>query len=344
MACMRKKHEPSTIRTSLRSRASLVAFGWTDKQIRAAVKGQHIRRVHHGWYIPQALWDGLFWEQQHLAHVMAVVNDAQEPGPVAARESAAVVHGLPLYRYRPDRVHVICAADERVSSTADVMRHYGPLEPSDITSVNGIRCTSLARTVVDVARTCKLETAVACADAALRQVAVTGSDPFAYDANAAERLRREMKEVMSRMPRASGIRIARWVVDFADGRAQSVGESVSRLRLVQLGFRVPRLQVRIDGPEGRFYVVDIDAEHWWVEFDGNDKYLDPRLREGRSADQVVVAEKKREDWIRAVSGRMTVHLGDEHIATPEECARRLAEYGISLPGHRRWPEPGPPSR
>lgn len=222
------------------------------------------------------------------------------------------------------------------------MRHYGPLEPSEITEVNSIRCTSLARTVVDVARTCSLETAVACADAAMRRVAVSDGDEFAYDQEAAESLRREMREVIGRMPRARGIRIARWVVEFADGRAQSVGESVSRLRFVQLGFRVPGLQVRIDGPGGVSYFVDIDAEYWWVEFDGNGKYLDPQLRGGRSADQVVVAEKKREDWIRAVSGRMTVHLADEHIATVEDCARRLAVYGISPPRRRPSPDPGPP--
>jgi hypothetical protein len=222
------------------------------------------------------------------------------------------------------------------------MRHYGPLDAGEITEVNGIRCTSLARTVVDVARTCSLATAVACADAALRRVAVSDDDPFAYDQDAAENLRREMTEVISRMPRARGIRTARWVVDFADGRAQSVGESVTRLRFVQLGFRVAGLQARVDGPGGASYFVDIDAEHWWAEFDGNGKYLDPELRGGLSADQVVVAEKKREDWIRAVSGRMTVHLGDEHIGTPDDCARRLGEYGISIPRHRPSPDPGPP--
>jgi len=339
---MRKKHDPIAIRTSLRSRASLVAAGWTDKQIRAAVRTRDIRRVHHGWYILQSLWDGLFWEQQHLAHVMAVVDDARAPGPIAAGESAAVVYGLPLYHHRPARVHVICNADERVASTADVMRHYGPLEDFEIAEVNGIRCTSLARTVVDVARTCDLETAVACADAALRQVAVNDDDPFDYCEDAAEDLRREMRAVIDRMPRSRGIRVARWVVEFADGRAQSIGESVTRLRFVQLGFRVPRVQVRIDGPNGAFYVVDLDAEYWWVEFDGSSKYLDPQLRSGLSAGEVVVAEKKREDWIRAVSGRMVVRLGDEHIVTLDACAQRLAEYGIVPPRHRPSPDPGPP--
>ncbi|UUT35193.1 hypothetical protein [Microbacterium elymi] len=97
----------------------------------------------------------------------AVVADAGDPGPIIANESAAVAHGLPLFHYLPDRVHVICEKGVRVSSTRDVVRHFGPLEASEIVEVDGIRCTSLARTVVDVARTCSTEVAVAAADAAL---------------------------------------------------------------------------------------------------------------------------------------------------------------------------------
>jgi len=342
---MRKRHEPSTLQASLHSRAGLLAVGWSDKTLKAAVKKNTVRRVHHGWYMPQSLWDELFWEQQHLAHVMAVVVDAKgEHGPVVVHESAAVVHGLPLYRECPPRVHVLCLGETRSSSTRDVFRHVGPLDPSEITEIGGIRCTSLARTVVDVARTGRLETAVSCADAALRRVAVTDvNDQWAYDEDAADLLRREMHAVLDRMPRARGARRARWVIDFADGRAQLPGESVSRLRLVQIGFRVPDVQVRIDGPGDSFYVVDIDAERWWVEFDGNGKYLDTDMRNGASIEQVILAEKKREDWIRARTDRMTVHLADEHIKTVDSCTRRLAEYGIQPPQWRPSPDPGPPA-
>ncbi len=344
MAVMRKSHDPSTIRASLRSRASLIAYGWTDKQIRAEVRAKGVRRLHHGWYMPHTLWDELFWEQQHLAHVMAVVDDAREQSPVVVRESAAVTHGLPLYRCLPAKVHVICVGDARASNSADVFRHVGPLDAREIVEIGGIRCTSLARTVVDVARSCDLETAVACADAALRSVAVHQDDPWTYDGDAAERLRREMHVVLGKMPRARGARRARWVIDFADGRAQLPGESVSRLRLVQLGFVVPRIQVPVERPGGRRYYVDIDAGSWLAEFDGAGKYLDPQLRAGASAADVVVSEKRREDWIRAVTGKMTVRLADEHIATAEDCAARLAEYGIQPPRHRPVPDPGPPPR
>ena len=342
---MRKRHEPSTLQAALHSRAGLLAIGWSDKKLRTAVKQKTVRRVHHGWYISQPLWDELFWEQQHLAHVMAVVADAEdELGPVVAHESAAVVHALPLYRECPPRVHVLCIGDARSSSTPDVFRHTGPIDASEITEIDGIRCTSLARTVVDVARTAKLETAVACADAALRRVAVTdANDQWAYDEDAANELRREMHAVLDRMPGARGARRARWVIDFADGRAQLPGESVSRLRLVQIGFCVPDVQVRIEGPGDSFYVIDIDAERWWAEFDGNGKYLDSDMRNGASIEQVILAEKKREDWIRARTDRLTVHLADEHVRTVDSCVRRLAEYGIQAPRRRPTPDPGPPA-
>ncbi|QAY61605.1 hypothetical protein ET475_17610 [Microbacterium protaetiae] len=340
---MRREFDPAAIRTSITSRATLIAYGWTDKKIHTAVRRRDIRRLHHGWYISHSLWEELFWEQQHLAHVMAVVDDALEPGPVAAMESAAVVHRLPLFHHLPARVHVICLPGAMASSTRDVLRHVVPLEYTDIVDIDGIRCTSLARTVVDVARTCSFETAVACADAALRQVAVSADDPWAYDVDAAERLRHEMHMILDRLPGVHGARRARWVIDFADGRAQSSGESVSRLRIVQIGISVRDIQVRIEGPDGSFYVADIDAEHWWVEFDGMAKYVDDELRGEASADAVVVAEKKREDWIRARTDRMTVRLADEHIGTVADCIARLAEYGIRPPRRRPVPDPGPPA-
>ncbi|MEQ6897344.1 hypothetical protein [Microbacterium sp. KR10-403] len=105
----------------------------------------------------------------------------------------------------------------------------------------------------------------------------------------------------------------------------------------------PDLQVRIDGPDDAFYVVDIDAEQWRAEFDGNGKYLDSDLRNGALIEQVILAEKKREDWIRARTDRVTVHLADEHVRTVDACVRRLAEYGIPPPRRRPSPDPGPPA-
>jgi hypothetical protein len=260
--------------------------------------------------------------------VFAVVKDAQAEPPVLCRESAAVVLTLPLYKHRVSKVHTLCTGGVRASSTSDVVRHAERLDDDTVIEIEGMRCTSLARTVTDVARTTSLEVGLACADAALRIVASRGRD---YDEGAAEQLRDGMRSVLAASPGAHGTPRARWVVEFADGRAQLPGESVSRLRLFQLGFPAPRLQFEVPAPAGAPYHVDIAEDDWLGEFDGQDKYLDEAMRRGLSLERVLLEEKKREDWIRARTRRTLARWGDEHLATPQTLADRLAVYGIRAP-------------
>src|SRR3546814_7568878 len=104
----------------------------------------------------------------------------------------------------------------------------GPLLPEDVTEREGLLVTSLPRTIVDVIRTVSTEAAIAYFDAALRLVAWRGHGR--YDGEAAERFRAEIVARLEAMPGARGIRQARVVASFADGRAQLPGESVSRDR------------------------------------------------------------------------------------------------------------------
>ena len=63
----------------------------------------------------------------------------------------------------------------------------------------------------------------------------------------------------------------------------------------------PQLQVVLYGASGQRYVVDF----WWPgcrligEFDGAFKYSDPEFMRGRTAHQVLLDEKHREDDLRA---------------------------------------------
>lgn len=103
-------------------------------------------------------------------------------------------------------------------SRADVIRHSGPLLPEDVTEREGLLVTSLPRTIVDVIRTVSTEAAIAYFDAALRLVAWRGHGQ--YDGAAAERFRAEIDARLEAMPGARGVRQARVVASFADGRAQ----------------------------------------------------------------------------------------------------------------------------
>jgi hypothetical protein len=55
------------------------------------------------------------------------------------------------------------------------------------------------------------------------------------------------------------------------------------------------------------------------------------MRAGKSLEQVLLAEKQREDWIRGLTQYRFVRWGAEHSATPARLAARLKSFGIVPP-------------
>lgn len=313
----------------VRSRRSLLAAGWSERALELAVREGRLHTVRRGSYIAADDRSNLWAESRHLAHVIAVARDAAGLG-VASHESAGVVWGLPLYRHRPRRVHLTTPAPARISSGPDVMRHVAPLPASDVTVRGGIRCTTLERTVFDMTRTLSAEAAVACADAAERMLAFRGR---VWDEDAATYWRRAMAERVAAASGARGVRQARWICGFADGKAQLPGESVSRLQLMRIGFEVPQLQVPVAGPRQNMYFVDFGLRdvQAFGEFDGKGKYVDEAMRRGVSLEKVLLDEKQREDWIRGTTQWKFARWGDDHVATPFALAERLRSFHITPP-------------
>lgn len=326
---MRRAFSVTELSPLVRSTRSLVIGGWSERGIVRAVDAGELQPVRRGWYIAATDAAQLWPEGRHLAHVLAVTRDSGGEATVS-HASAAVVWDLPLYRHQSSRVHVTTDTSRRISSGPDVMRHTAPLPSTDIVIRHGIRTTSLARTVFDLVRTLPAETAVACADAAERMMALRGRE---WDEDAVSAWRRGMDERISQASGARGVTQARWVTAFADGRAQLPGESVSRLQLVRLGFNTPRLQVPVAGPAGRTYFVDLglDDVGAFGEFDGKGKYLDEAMRRGIPLERVLLEEKQREDWIRGTTQRRFARWGDEHIGTTRVLAARLASFHIAPP-------------
>jgi hypothetical protein len=309
--------------------AALRALGVSERIIAGRVRSGELTVVRRGWYVESAVWKNLWPESRHLLHVLAVVRDGRGSG-VVSHESAAVVHGLPLYRRNPARVHLTTDAPRRIASGPDVFRHVCPLPPEDVTVVRGVTCTSLARTVFDTSRSLPLEAAVSIADAAERSVAERQRE---WNEDALARWRRLMTERIAGAGGARGIRSARFVSGFAQARAQLPLESVSRLQLHRLGFRILRVQVPVAAPNGRWYYLDLglDEIDAFGECDGETKYRDEALRSGRSLEDVLLEEKYREDWIRGTTNRRMLRWGDAQARTSARLGHHLLSLGATLP-------------
>ena len=159
--------------------------------------------------------------------------------------------------------------------------HAVPLAAEDVTvTKDGLAVTSVSRTVVDLARTVGFEQAVVIGDGALHARLTTPEDLLA---------------VLQRARRRPGTPAARRVLEFLDGRSESVGESRSRVQMAAHGLPAPQLQRHIYDVDGVLVArVDFDFEEFDTvgEFDGLGKY-------GRDPMSSVEQEKLREDAVRA---------------------------------------------
>ncbi|WP_081680919.1 type IV toxin-antitoxin system AbiEi family antitoxin domain-containing protein [Cellulomonas sp. URHD0024] len=275
--------------SGLVSAGDLRRLGHDSRRLERLAAAGVLVRVRRGTYVEAEVWAGAGPGGRHRLRVLAAAGDL--PGAVFSHQSAAAVWGLPIIGVWPAVVHVSGAWNGGGRSSGQLRWHGSELPPSP-EAHDGVVVTSAARTVVDLARTCSFAAGVTAADHALRTGLVT---------------RAVLSDEVSRLGSARGVRRAKAVVGFADERAESVGESLSRARIHELGLEPPQLQVEVVDGAGRVGRVDF----WWEsvglvgEFDGRQKYRVAGIDDQRAVEERLWAEKLREDRIRATGRRMT---------------------------------------
>ncbi|MEV0028696.1 hypothetical protein [Nocardia sp. NPDC050793] len=297
------------------SRCRAVAAGFTDRELH----GPKWRRVHRGAYIQAKQTEGLCLEERHLVLTRAVAAGASHEA-VVSHVSASVAHGLTHWNVPMGQVHLTRDRSTGGRVTRRVTVHATRIEPDEVVRIDGLRVTSAARTVIDLARTVPFEQAVVIGDSALRLGKTT---------------RAELSGQLARAAGRPGAPAARRVVEFLDGRSESAGESRSRVVLDVAGLPRPEPQAVLESPSGRFIGrVDFLFPALGVigEFDGLMKY-GAALRGSRTAEEVVVAEKAREDELRAF-GWLVVRWTWSDLDTPAPWLGRLRRAAtIGNPAH-----------
>ena len=326
-------------RRMLLNTRDLAVRGTDGRRLAAAVAAGDLVRVHRGRFTPAQVWETLYPDQRHLLRVVAVADAVRSPDMVITQVSAAALWGLPIPRADLRRVHVAGVTTDGRTRAPDrvrggVARHDLTIPLAERVVIDGVVCTSLTRTVSDLLRLERRETALAAADGAARIVAAAAAQPVGDahgEAGAVVAWRAKLVDRTQRIHGARGIKQARELAPLIDARAQLPGESISRLYLADLGFQRPRLQVPVDGPRGSAYVVDfgLDDVGAWGEFDGRIKYTDPAFMSAGNPWGVLAAEKERHDWIHGTTGRRIIRWGADHISTIDHFAAHLAAHGAT---------------
>ena len=301
--------------------------GYPDSEIRTAASSGRWVRLRRGVYVTAPdlarLEDG---GQRHAVDCLAALAMLGRRDAVVSHTSAARLRGWPLRRNADASVRLTDPVQWRRGD--GYLLNRAPLPPSDRTRRGPVPVTSPARTLVDCAREWPLEDAVVAMDAALLREHTTPAELAAAVAAAHH---------WPGAPRAAR------AVSLADGRAESPLETHGRLAIVGSRLPTPELQVEIRRSGALLAVVD----GWYedaavaVEFDGRTKYTDPWR--DRTPGQVLWAEKRREDELRALGIRVVrvVHTDVERGWPPvaERLRLLLATPGPALRSFTAVPRP-----
>jgi hypothetical protein len=258
----------------------LIAAGATPYELGARVARGDLVRVRRGAYADAV---GLTREDAHLRLLRATLAELG-PDAVASHASAALLHGLPVAPGELGLVRVTRRSATHGRSGPGFRQSTAALAPGEVVEVGGVPCTSSARTAIDVACSASFGWGVGACDAVLH-LELADADALAQACASATGRR--------------GVHRARAAVAFADGRAASVLESLSRVQLRRLGLPTPELQFEVT-LDGR---VVATSDFAWPEFgvvgeaDGTQKYVDQAFDQ-RTGAEVIRDEKRREGKIR----------------------------------------------
>jgi len=282
---------------------------------RRAESGEVVRVVR-GAYLPRAVYEAHGPRHRHRDLVGARV--LTDPAPALfSHSSAAALWRLPRIGTWAQRVDVLAGPASGGRSTPGIRRHSEGVVHGD--RIDGIRVTSLARTVIDLARTESWEDAVVVADAA-RALRRFGGEPITLTSA-------DLLSELAMAPRR-GSATARHVIEFSDPRSGSPGESLSRISIARARLSPPVLQQRFDDGLGAMFTDFFWPDYGVIgEFDGVGKYLRQEWMDGRTAAQVVIDEKWREDRLRRLGPRV-VRWGWDVARNPGALARLLRSAGV----------------
>ena len=281
-------------------------------------RGLELIQPLRGMFARRATWHCLTPPQRTLYLMRGIAR--RHPTWNFCGTSAAVGYGLPVTWRLLTNVEV---ATRTSGKSVPGIRMRRLSEDRAIVH-DGLRLTTLLRTVFDCLVELDLPDALAVADAALRMSGMSAS-------TLVERLRTTYSG-------HRGLRRALEVASMADGRAESGGESIARAMMHQLGFAPPQLQVWIEDPiePGKWFRVDFawlteDGRLIIAEMDGRGKSTLPEFTNGRETARVLQDERLRESHLTLYRPAI-IRFGYDDLLDPEEFKRKLSSYGVPRAG------------
>ena len=348
----------------------------TDELSRRCRSGTLIR-LRRGSYVGVSTWEQLSSRsrQELMFQVAVEAYGIRFPlwGP-----SSALLHGLPTRHHTSARIeptHLLgtTAPGSRSKRGVTVHRPDGRLRHT--VDINGLPCSDVVNTAIDVAGEEEFGWSVAVMDRLLNPQKLPSAGPVSAWESATPAGRQPstapggedrrcggapapvsldhrtgrlettssapdrdlVASVIDQIPQASRRRRLRAILDFSDPGGFLPGESLSRVAMHRLGFPRPELQAGLTDRAGLIGYTDFCWRSARVigEFDGREKYVKPEYLRGRSTSDVVIAEKTREDRLRRL-GFTVVRWVWADVQNPVRLESLLRQAGLPQTARPDW--------
>lgn len=307
--------------------ARLHALGLDPRAVARLVRTGRLVAVRRGVYTTAELWAS--WDEyaaRPLARIRASELTITVPH-VHSHDSAALLQGVRLVRPQDAEVHVT-RPGVRGSRIRHGVRHHGaPYATHQVVRVDGLRALDVPRTVADLGRLHGYRAGLVAADGALQDGVP----------------RHQLRAALEPMVSWPGITQARAAVEDAVLGAESVGETLARELVTELGRGVPETQFPVRIPSGIAW-CDLRVGCHVFEFHGRLK-LRSVARGGvaeASAEQVAWDERRRERDVCAEGlGASRIYWDDLWGTARDHALQRLERelsvteqrFGRVLPAH-----------
>ncbi|KAB7745286.1 hypothetical protein GA707_04930 [Nostocoides sp. F2B08] len=279
------------------SMSDALRVGVSTNELTRMVRRKEVIRVRRGAYVVAATYWGTPSFDRYRLRVRAVLR-SRRPGERASHQSALALHKVGTFGAREDVVVLESRDVSRTRTNSGLVTV--PWSGGATWEFGAFHCVSATAACVQVSVASGFIAGVSAMDSAIVQERCTHEDLAGVIATLPAR------------PRAAAQR----ALDAVDPRAESVGETRTRIILIDAGFSL-RSQVRIKDARTLIGRVDFLVDDCVVvEFDGLLKYGGDR---GQAA---LVAEKAREERLTRL-GYEVVRVVWAELDDPADIVRRV---------------------
>ncbi|WP_109506147.1 hypothetical protein [Nocardioides speluncae] len=290
-------------------RREALEHGYTDKNLRSALRDKAIVRIRQGTYTTPDVWQPTDAQERHrlaAAGVLLTHGDAV----MLSHTSAAVEHGLRVWQPNLAKVHVTRLDGGTGRVTDDIVYHEGTWTPDDVVSKDDKLLVMPVRAGLEAATLTDVEGGMVVLDSLLDLDLATEDELSAAAKHTARWPHHRRLQVTVRLVRRG---------------AQSVGESRGRYLCWSQHLPEPQLQFEVRDESGE--VVAVTYFGWpelgvLGEFDGRLKY-GRLLKPGEEPGDAVFREKQREDLVRSLTQCLFVRMIWRDLYRPRVTAARI---------------------